>query len=170
MTSSNGNFFLVTGPVCEEFTGHRWIPLTKVGDAELDVFFHLCLNKRLSKQWWSWWFEMPSHSLWCHCNNVTPVPTMIPLQWHHMSIKQSQIRDTLTDCSTVCLGWQQRKHWNSSLSSYCEENPMVTSRFPTQQASSVETASMSLHHCVAMASTHLDWSPGYTEFVSIKKF
>ena len=23
-----------TGPLCGEFTGHRWIPLTKVGDAE----------------------------------------------------------------------------------------------------------------------------------------
>ena len=26
--------------------------------------------KRLSKQWWGWWFEMPSHSLWCHCNDT----------------------------------------------------------------------------------------------------
>ena len=29
MTSSNGNIFCVTGPLCGEFTGHRWIPLTK---------------------------------------------------------------------------------------------------------------------------------------------
>ena len=33
-----------------------------------DVFFDLRLNKRLSKQWWGWWFETPSRSLWCHCN------------------------------------------------------------------------------------------------------
>ena len=26
------------------------------------------LNKRLSKQSWGWWFERPTHSLWCHCN------------------------------------------------------------------------------------------------------
>ena len=26
MTSSNENIFRVTGPVCGEFTGHRWIP------------------------------------------------------------------------------------------------------------------------------------------------
>ena len=26
------------------------------------------LNKRLSKQWWRWWFETPSRSLWRHCN------------------------------------------------------------------------------------------------------
>ena len=29
MTSSNGNIFRVTGPLCGEFTGHRWIPRTK---------------------------------------------------------------------------------------------------------------------------------------------
>ena len=29
MTSSNGNIFRVTGPLCGEFAGHRWIPLTK---------------------------------------------------------------------------------------------------------------------------------------------
>ena len=29
MTSSNGNIFRVTGPLCGEFTGHWWIPLTK---------------------------------------------------------------------------------------------------------------------------------------------
>ena len=28
----------------------------------------LRLNKRLSKQWWGWWFETPSRLLWRHCN------------------------------------------------------------------------------------------------------
>ena len=35
MTSSNGNIFRVTSPLWEEFTGHRWIPLTKASDAKL---------------------------------------------------------------------------------------------------------------------------------------
>ena len=35
MTSSNGNIFRVTGPLCGKFTGHRWIPLTNASDAEL---------------------------------------------------------------------------------------------------------------------------------------
>ena len=35
MTSSNGNIFRVTGPLCGKFTGHRWIPLTKASYAEL---------------------------------------------------------------------------------------------------------------------------------------
>ena len=38
ITSSNGNIFRVTGPLCGDFTGHRWIPLTKASDAELWCF------------------------------------------------------------------------------------------------------------------------------------
>ena len=38
MTPSNRNIFRVTGPLCGEFTGHRWIPLTKASDAELWCF------------------------------------------------------------------------------------------------------------------------------------
>ena len=38
MKSSNGNIFRVTGPLCGEFTGDRWIPLTKASDAELWCF------------------------------------------------------------------------------------------------------------------------------------
>ena len=35
MTSSNGNIFHVTGPLCGEFTGHRCIPLTKASDGDI---------------------------------------------------------------------------------------------------------------------------------------
>ena len=38
MTSSNGNIFRVTGHLCGEFTGPRWIPNTKASDAELWCF------------------------------------------------------------------------------------------------------------------------------------
>ena len=37
--SHDGNNFRVTGPLCWEFTGHRWMPITKVSDAELWCFF-----------------------------------------------------------------------------------------------------------------------------------
>ena len=49
-------------PVTGEFPSQR--PVTR----SFGVFFHLCLNKRLSKQPWGWWFETPSCSLWSHCN------------------------------------------------------------------------------------------------------
>ena len=75
MKSSKGNMFRVTGfcagnsPVTAgnslvtgEFPPHR--PVTR----SFDVFFDLRLNKRLSKQQRSRWFETPSRSLWHHCN------------------------------------------------------------------------------------------------------
>ena len=64
--SSNGNIFRVTGLLCGEFSGPRWIPLTK---ASFDVFFDLCLNKQVSKQSWGWRSETPSSSLWRQCND-----------------------------------------------------------------------------------------------------
>ena len=71
MTLSNGNVFRVTVPLCREFTGDRWIPLTTTSNAALCVFFDLHLNKRLSKQSWGWWFETP---LWRHCNAKIMAP------------------------------------------------------------------------------------------------
>ena len=38
MMSSNGTIFRVTGHLCGELTGHRWIPHTKASDAELWCF------------------------------------------------------------------------------------------------------------------------------------
>ena len=45
-----------------EFSAQR--PVTQ----SFDVFFDLCLNKRLRKQSWGWWFETLSHPLWRHYN------------------------------------------------------------------------------------------------------
>ena len=49
-------------PVTGEFPAQR--PVTW----SFDIFFDLRLSKRLSKQWWGWWFETPSRSLWRHRN------------------------------------------------------------------------------------------------------
>ena len=68
MTSSNGNIFRVAGPLCGEFTGHRWIPSQRPVTRSFNVFFDLRLKKRLSKQSRRRWFETPSSSLWRHCN------------------------------------------------------------------------------------------------------
>ena len=88
MTSSNGNIFRVTGfcagnspetagnsPVTGEFSSHR--PVTR----SFDVFFDLYLNRQLSKQSRGRWFEMPSRSLWHHCNVV---PNSDPVIWAAM--------------------------------------------------------------------------------------
>ena len=70
MTSSNGNIFRVTGHLCGEFTCPQWIPRTQPVTRSFDVFFDLRLNKRLSKQWWGWWFETLSCPLWLHRNEM----------------------------------------------------------------------------------------------------
>ena len=82
MTSSNGKIFHVTGHLCGEFTGHRWIPSTKASDAELWCFFDLHLNKRLSKQSWVWWFATLPRPLWRQ-RNVTPLYHHHHCQRHH---------------------------------------------------------------------------------------
>ena len=51
-------------PVTGEFPTLR--PVTR----SFDVFFHLRLNKRLSKQWWGWWFKALSYPLWRHRNEL----------------------------------------------------------------------------------------------------
>ena len=68
MTSSNGNTFRVTGPLCGEFTGPGEFPTQRPVTQSFGVFFDLRLNKRMSKQPWGWWFQTPSWSLWCQCN------------------------------------------------------------------------------------------------------
>ena len=98
MTSSNGNIFRITGHLCGEFTGPRWIPHTKTSDAEFDVVFDLRLNKRLSKQSWGWWFETLSRSLWRH-RNVTPTPIYC-LAW------SQPMREDFNMCNVFCQ-WQR---------------------------------------------------------------
>ena len=62
--------FRVIDPLCGEVPGPRWIPLKRPGPVTRSfvIFFDLRLNKRLSNQSWSWWFETPSHPLWRHRN------------------------------------------------------------------------------------------------------
>ena len=64
-------------PVPGEFPAQR--PVTR----SFDVLFDLRPNERLSKQWWSWWFETPSRPLWCHCNVIS---------WHYKESSPSNAR------------------------------------------------------------------------------
>ena len=44
------------------------IPTQRPVTRSFNVYFDLRPNKRLSKQWWGWWFETQSCPLWCHRN------------------------------------------------------------------------------------------------------
>ena len=62
-------FVRVISAVTGEFPAQR--PVSR----SFDVFFDLCLNQQLSKQWRRRWFETSSRSLWRHCN-------VIQVAWH----------------------------------------------------------------------------------------
>ena len=84
MTSSNGNIFLVTGPLFGEFIGRGEFPTQRSVTRSFDVFFDLRLNKQLSKQPWGWWLETPSWSLWRQCNELSR--SVVVQRDNHLSI------------------------------------------------------------------------------------
>ena len=51
-------------PATGEFPAQR--PVTR----SFNVFFDLCLNKRLNTHSWGWWVETPMRSLWRHSNVI----------------------------------------------------------------------------------------------------
>ena len=57
-----------------EFPAQR--PVTR----SFDVFFDLHPNKRLSKQWWGWWFETPSCPFWRY-RNVLQLTELLGALW-----------------------------------------------------------------------------------------
>ena len=123
MTSSNGNIFRVTGPLCGEFTGPGEFPTQRPVTQSFDVFFDLRLNKRLSKQPWGWWFETPSCSLWRRCN--ASIGIALRLQWSGLDRERIWFNARL-NVST----WDISKHRladvkNSSIANW-PENDMAT--------------------------------------------
>ena len=114
MTSPNGNSFRVTGHLCGEFTGPRWIPAQRPVTRGFDVFFDLGPDKRLSKQSWGWWFETPSHSLWRHRNEyydcfrlLLAVSTVIHFRKAYHTVEDSIFLDKLYHCGIrgIALQW-----------------------------------------------------------------
>ena len=115
MTSSNGNIFRVTGHLCGEFTGLRWIPRTKASDAELWCFLDVRLIKRQSKHSRGWWFETLSHPLWRHRNACECHRT------HGFNIIQAM---------ALCLS----RCWPRSLLSYAATKPRWANSLRTSDA------------------------------------
>ena len=80
-------------PASAEFPAQR--PVTR----SFDVFFDLCLNKRLRKQSRGWWFETLSIPLWRHCHGCSSIPLFtqkwkqgLPLRYYfHVQQVSSQL-------------------------------------------------------------------------------
>ena len=69
-------------PVTGEFPSQRPVRLS------FDVFFDLCLNKRLSKQSWDWRFEMPSRPLGRQCTGAKTETR--PWSWANRMLTQQK--------------------------------------------------------------------------------
>ena len=81
MTSSNGNIFRITGPLCAELTRHRWIPRTKASDVELWSFLW-------SAPWINGWvnYHKPG-DLRCHRAHYD----VIVMSWFHLWVPHLQM-------------------------------------------------------------------------------
>ena len=96
------------------------------GSTHLYLILYCALNKRLSKQWWGWWFETPSRPLWCHYNDISSIAVIAPfskgnlarwpllglLNYHYsdviISTMASQIIGVSIVSPTVCSVADQR--------------------------------------------------------------
>ena len=100
MTSWNGNIFRVAGPLCRDFTGDRWIILTKASDAEFWCFLW-------SAPWINGWVKnreagdltrhRAHYDVNCNrrCGKLTPEPMMTLLndayKYHQVSKSEGVI-------------------------------------------------------------------------------
>ena len=113
MTSSKGNIFRVTGHLNSSVTGE--FPAQRPVTWSFDVFFHLRLIIRLSKQSRGWWFETPSRPLWRHCDVILTVLNLQPYPFSdfslitqfqrniHFVIIQIPLCDRKWICNAVCI-------------------------------------------------------------------
>ena len=119
MTSSNGNIFRLTGPLCREFTGHRWNPPNKgQWRGALIIFFYRRLNNRLSKQSRRRWFETPLRSLRRHCN-IEPV-NWEPFPYHDVIMHYVQLRDCPSRPFVPFSLSQKPQYWKSRCLAVCD--------------------------------------------------
>ena len=81
MTSSNGNILRVTGPLCGEFAGHRWIPFTK------PVMRALMFS--LTCAWTNGWVKKGDFGdLRCHCAHYD---VTVMLSFHATDVRHDNI-------------------------------------------------------------------------------
>ena len=119
MTSSNGNIFRVTGPLCGEFTGPGEFPTQRPVTRSFDVYFDLGPNEWLSKQWRRWWFKMPSRSLWRHCNDTYFCHTSVTQVFMRLFLTQNFLilpkSSRKYDAGVTCI-YPPHPLWSSILS------------------------------------------------------
>ena len=89
MTSLNGNIFRVTGHLCGEFTGPRWIPAQRPVTRSFDVFF-ICV-------WKNGWVNNPGAGDLIRYRTHYDVTVMV---WSHFFIFRQKIWLKFLNCKT----------------------------------------------------------------------
>ena len=132
VTSANGEFFRITGPLWLESIGHWWVTLKNVGEVELWCPLVLCLTScSTNSRIFGCLGRLIAYvsSLQCNrlhiatdddgiirdknCKNYCDVL---------MSAMASQITGVSIVCSSVCSGADQRKHQSSAPLAFVRES------------------------------------------------
>ena len=101
---------------------HKGRPVSR----SFDVFFDPHPNKRLSKQWWCWWFETPSCPLWRRRNGCFRLSVQEGFSLKCCICKQPLVPSA--ECNIPCL-FSRKIYWccfetssvemNGALFMYC---------------------------------------------------
>ena len=94
-------------PFPGEFPAQR--PVTR----SFDVFFYLRPNKRLSTQWWGWWFETPTSPLWRHFNEA------LLQEYQHVCTLRLCCPDTLAEYGPHDVRSKLRTHKINTMPNIC---------------------------------------------------
>ena len=123
-------------PVTGELSAQR--PVTR----SFDVFVDLCLNERLSKQSWGWWFETPSRQLWRHCNddchsaNEATLETMSEYLQHKQVISWPKQKQQNQEHILWDILYDGDKPYYHRPDYICDVNVLLCTRLPTLTFSS----------------------------------
>ena len=117
MTSSNGSIFRVTGQLCGELTGHRWIPRTKCSETELWCFLW-------STVWINGWVNnREAGDLWHHraYYDVTVMSWPMKVRWTFGVLSDWHVL-WFNNCHTVSKScYKNCVIWISTKLSHCSE-------------------------------------------------
>ena len=125
------------------------------------MFSLICAWIAVSKQSWGGWFETPSRSLWCNCNDCWKCVYVMmslysdlettyahclwnnfPLQWHHNEYNGVSNHRRL-DCLLNRLSRRKSKKTSKlRVTGLCAGNSPVTGEFPAQMVSVAENVSI----------------------------
>ena len=97
MTSSNGNIFRVTGHLCGEFTVTGEFPAQRPLTRSFDIFFDLCLNKRLRPVIWDAIAVIMTSMQWETANRKYGGDKQIPIEELRVGFSLCE-KHVVTDC------------------------------------------------------------------------